>query len=54
MATLWTGDRDPSIHRRRHLAFHLEMEALRLLVVTFAERAGSQLGVRLSLGLSPF
>jgi hypothetical protein len=31
------GGRDPSIHRRWHLAFHLEMGALRPPVVTFAE-----------------
>jgi hypothetical protein len=40
----WTGGRDPSIHRRWHLSFHLEVGALRPPVVTFAKRAGSQLG----------
>jgi hypothetical protein len=34
--------------------FHLEMGALRPPVVTFAERAGFQLGVGLSPGLPPF
>jgi hypothetical protein len=33
----WTGGQDPSIHRRWHLAFHLEVGALRPPVVTLAE-----------------
>jgi hypothetical protein len=45
---------DPSIHRRWHPTFHLEMRALRPSVVTFAERAGSQLGTGLSPKLTPF
>jgi hypothetical protein len=49
----WTGGWDTSIHRRLHLASHLEIGALRPPVVTFAERAGSQLGVELTPGLSP-
>jgi hypothetical protein len=43
----WTGGQDPLIHRRWHLAFHLEIGALRHPVVTFPERAG------LSPGLFP-
>jgi hypothetical protein len=51
----WSVDRgrDPSIHKRWHLTFHLEAGALRPPVVTFAERIGSQLGVGLSPKLSP-
>jgi hypothetical protein len=51
---VWTGGWDPSIHRRWHLTFHLKMGALRPPVVTFAERAGSWLGVGLSPKMSPF
>jgi hypothetical protein len=47
------GGQDPPIHRRWHLAFHLEMGALRPPVATLAEKAGSWLGVGLSPGLSP-
>jgi hypothetical protein len=53
----WSLDRrswNPSIHRRWHPAFHLEMGALRTPVVTFAERARSQWGLGLSPWLSPF
>jgi hypothetical protein len=54
-AKRWNVDRRlvPSIHRRWHIVFHLEMGSLRPPVVTFAERAGSQLGAGLSPGLSP-
>jgi hypothetical protein len=45
---------DPSIHRRWHPAFHLEMGALRPPVVTLAERAGLWRVVGLSPGLFPF
>jgi hypothetical protein len=54
---MWSLDRrpwNPSIHRKWHSTFHLEMGALRPPVVTFAERAGSQWGLRLFPGLSPF
>jgi hypothetical protein len=44
---------DPSIHRRWHLAFHLETGALTPPVNTFGERAGSQLGAGLTPRLSP-
>jgi hypothetical protein len=53
----WNLDRrarDPSIHRRWHPTFHLEMGALRPPVVTFAEVASSQWGLGLYPGLSPF
>jgi hypothetical protein len=53
----WHLDRrsqDPSIHRRWHPTFHLEMGALRPPVVTFAERVGSLWRLGLSPRLFPF
>jgi hypothetical protein len=54
-AKKWSMNRrlGPINPRRWHLAFHLEMGALRPPVVTFAERAGSWLGVGLTPVLSP-